>query len=403
MKSGVKLCLSIAVLLFCAPAFRAQGESVPALLKQLADKQTRYAAIENLAQRRAGEAAPEIANLLADEDFNVRFAALRALVALNANGFSEGIWKLYEGEQDSQIKSYAFAALVFFEDDKALETLPQLLETDIGDGIEILSFIGNLNARAAAPALVSILEKGKVSESPTLDIAARRAVINCLGRLKSTEAIPVLRKYVRRETHFPRWEAIRMLGDLNAEEAVDDLMFALDESLTKLDGEFQTENYNTMNQAAFALAKIGDGKAWKLLIRTAEHPKFKYGSQIVGELNRHLDRVLWQRAAQQQIAGAHRQSIKFIIDSINRQKGIEVVLEFEPGKDFSLRAAFEKNDGYPWASADMNSSLLEFVRDLPLAISDGTDPANFTFIFDDGKIRILSLEKAVRWWKTKLK
>ena len=401
MKLGVCFWLSITLLFFSAQAVRAQEESVPVLLKQLNDKQTRYAAIENLVKLDAKEAAPEIAKHLSDEDFNVRFAALRALVALSARGHSAGIRNLYTGEQDSQIKSYAFAALVFFEDERALQTLPQLLADDIVGGMEILSFIGNLDARAAAPVLVSMLEKGKVGDDRAIDDSARRAVINCLGRLKASEAIPVLRKYARRETSFPKWEAIRVLGELEAVESVDDLMFALREALSKFDGEFERDNFYTLNNAARALARIGDRKSWDLLVKTASHPKFLYAGEIVGELNRHLDRDLWERARKQKVAEARLKSIKFIADSINREKGVELILEFEPGKDFARRAPLEKSDGYPWTNVGADSNLLEVVRSLPAAISDGTAPANFTFVFDDGKIRILSVEKAIQVWKTK--
>lgn len=389
------------LLFFFLQTVRAQ-ESVPVLLKQLDDKETRYTAIEKLVKLNARQSAPEIAKQLADEDFNVRFAALRALVALNGRGYSQGIWNLYASEQDSQIKSYAFAALVFFEDDKALAALPQLLADDVVAGMEILSFIGNLDARAAAPPLISILEKGKVGDNLYAESAARRAIINTLGRLKSSEAIPVLRKYVKTETSFPKWQAIRVLGELESKEAVDDLMFALDDALAKIDGDFESDAFHTLNNSAVALAKIGDRKAWSRLIKTAAHPKFLYGSRIIGELNRHLDRGLWERAGKQKVAGAAFNSIKFITDSINREKGVELILEFDPGKDYARRAPLETGDGYPWSSVGANSNLLEVVRSLPPAISDGTEPANFTFVFDDGKIRILTVEKAVQWWSTKI-
>jgi HEAT repeat protein len=394
--------LSIILLFLSVQSIRAQ-ESVSVLLEQLKEKGTRYAAIESLTKLNAKSGAPEISKLLGDEDFNVRFAALRALVALDTPGYSSEIWKLYESEQDSQIKSYAFAALVFFGDDKAIQSLPQLLTDDIVAGMEILSFIGNLNARAAVPALIAMLEKGKVGENQAVDNSARRAVIAALGRLKADQAIPVLRKYAKSEASFPKWEAIRVLGELESKDAVDELMFALGDALANIDGEFKSDNLQTLNNSARALAAIGDQKSWDLLIKTASHPKFLDGSRIIGELNRHLDPDLWERARKQKVAAAQFKSIKFIVDSIDRENGVELILDFQPGTDFARRAPLENGGGYPWANVRQDSNLLEVVRNLPSAICDGTEPANFTFVFDDGKIRILSVEKAIQWWKTKLK
>ena len=36
-------------------------------------------------------------------------------------------------------------------------------------------------------------------------------------------------------------------------------------------------------------------------------------------------------------------------------------------------------------------------------LGDGTLPENFTFIFDNGRVRIVSVEKAVAWWKDRLR
>ena len=378
-------------------------KAMPVLLELLKDKPTRYSAIENLVRIKAVEAAPEIAERLADEDFNVRYMALRALVALRAGGHNLKIWNLYASEEDAQIKNYAFAALVLFDDDKAIQLIPQLLSSDIVNGTGILALVGDMKARAAVPLLIATLDKGKFSDDFYVNIAARRAMVNCLGNLNAKEAIPVLRKYVRTEKHFPKWEAIRVLGEFGAREAVDDLMFVLDEALAKFDGYVQSDAYHTVNNASQALAALGDPKAWSLLIKTAAHPKFLYGSQIIGELNRHLDPLLWARAEKQKLSEPMiNQSIRFITYSINRERGVELVLEFEPGKDFARRAPLENSDGYPWAYVGKGQSVLEVARSLPRAISDGTEISNFTFVFDDGKIRILSLEKAVRWWQAKL-
>ena len=80
-----------------------------------------------------------------------------------------------------------------------------------------------------------IAQPGSAVTGPgDLESAARRAIINTLGRLKSSEAIPVLRKYVKTETSFPKWQAIRVLGELEA--AVIEILWA-EPGLTVVDVE----------------------------------------------------------------------------------------------------------------------------------------------------------------------
>jgi hypothetical protein len=196
------------------------------------------------------------------------------------------------------------------------------------------------------------------------------------------------------------------LGDLRAKEATDDLLRILNQLRYDYKGEANNKTYDVASTAV-ALAKIGDKKAWKKLIDVVANPNFPLSSQVIVELNQHLDADLWQKS--QEIKLPVRQdrqrivSIKELAEIYSRETKIPVILHFEPGKDVSKRLPlappYKDTKGYPWAYVGYNISLIDGLREIPGIISDGTLPQNFTFVFDDKQIHILTVEKAVEWWR----
>jgi hypothetical protein len=144
------------------------------------------------------------------------------------------------------------------------------------------------------------------------------------------------------------------------------------------------------------------------LIDASANPNYPLRSEIIVELNRHIDRKLWDNAAAfilpQRPNNRQLVSLKELAEIYAKESGIPVILEFEPGKDEAKRqplALPNKNtEGYPWDYAPSNVSLLLGMRAIPSIISNDTLPENFTFIFDNGRIKILSVDRAVDWWRT---
>lgn len=413
MKSSLKLCLLIlfSVLVFSFQEARAQefssdlSESVPVLLKQLKDKDKQYYAIQSLVKLDAKEAAPEIAKLLKSEEFNVRHTALMALVSLNAREQVLEIWNLVS---DEQLKSLATAALIYLADERAIRWFSQQIAVDREFSESVLGHAGTLKAKPIIPALIAILEKGKLSDDRYFDLNLRRSIINCLGYLEAKEAAPVLRKYVRGEISFRKWEAIRVLGDLESKEAIDDLIFVLSRALNgytdKGYGNYG-DDYHTIRNAGLALAKIGDKKAWKVLIEAAAHPKFYEGSEVVSGLNQQLAPELWERAKTQKVSAGEYKSIKYVTELVSRETGISVVLELER-ENFRLNypesQVYENTDGFPWITTGEETTVFNIVDRMPSIIKDQTTAEKYTYIFDNAKIRILPLKKAVEWWRNNI-
>lgn len=382
-------------------------EAVPALISQLYDKNniSRYATIAGLIKVDARESAPHVAKFLKDENPNIGYWALDALVKFEVSDkYVSQIWDLYNASDQLQTRTYALAALVAAKDERAVPLAVNVV-TD-KDGYVRGEMLRRLvEAKAVviiAPLIETLKDKTVMGGDIGTDSNIRSSIIQGFSNFQAKEAIPVLRGILNERNRFLRTVAAQALGDLEAKDAVDDLM---DFFLSGLPNPPDRINNFTFDSAtaAVALAKIGDKKTWKSLIDAAENPNYPYRSQIIEELNKHLDRELWRKSNERKVSRQYIVSIKEIAEAYSRETEIPVILLFEPGKDISktkpLAPPYKDTKGYPWANIGGGISLLEGLRYIPRSISAGTLPENFTFIFDDGRIRILSVENAVEWWR----
>ncbi len=73
-----------------------------------------------------------------------------------------------------------------------------------------------------------------------------------------------------------------------------------------------------------------------------------------------------------------------------------VILEYDPAKHFFRNLTPGK---YPTLRGGEEINLQTGLRNIISAIDSGTLPNRFTYIFDNGKVRILAVENAVEWWR----
>jgi len=378
-------------------------EAVPSLVALLQDKDEgkRSYALISLVKVNGREAAADVAKSLGDQSENVRYWALDALVKFNAREHAQAVWKLTEANQLPQTQAYAMAALISFGDARAIPlAVKRMTDDDLSRRREICEFLVQVKATAIVPALVAVLESrtvlGSNPEDTGTDSNIRRDIMVCLTQLGAREAIPVLRSYLRRRdsSAFLQGSAAIALAALGAREAVDDLMPLLD---TKVTGDEWVSN-----EAGLALAQIGERRTWATLIDLAARPTYRYRSEIISELNRHLDRELWDRIQTQKVSGLYVKSVKTTAESFSRESGIPIVLDYQPGRDSSPRKSLD-GDGYPWANTSGSEINLSYgLHEILDGLSDSRIPLSFTFIFDDKHVRILSVEKAVEWWRKQI-
>jgi HEAT repeat protein len=347
------------------------------------------------------EAATDVAKLLEDPSQNNRYWALDALVTFNAREHAPAIWKLTETNELPQTQAYALAALLYFGESRAIPLIvKKATDADMTRRGDMLDFLIKLKTTAIAPAFIVVLEShtvlGSNPEDTGTDSNIRRDIMTCLGKLGAREAIPVLREYARlRDSNtFLQSASVTTLGVLRARESVDDLLVLLDTSVTG-------DEYG-IAETGLALAQIGERRTWRKLIDLAARPACPNRSEIISELNQHLDRQLWESVQTQKVNGLYVKSVKTTADSFSRQSGIPIVLDYQPGRDSSLRKSLD-GDGYPWANTSGGEIRLSYgLSGIVDGLSDSRIPRTFTFIFDDKQIRILSMQRAIEWWRSKL-
>jgi HEAT repeat protein len=378
-------------------------EAVPALLALLQDKDEgkRSYAMISLVKVNGREAAADVAKLVEDPSENNRYWALDTLVKFNAREHAQAVWKLTEANQPKHTQAYAMAALIYFGDARAIPlAVKRATDDDLSRRTEIREFLVQVKANAIVPALVAVLESrtvlGSNPEDTGTDSNIRRDIMVCLSQLGAREAIPVLRSYLRgRDSNmFLQGSAAIALAALRAEEAVDDLLPLLNPKVTGDEWVSQ--------EAGLALAQIAERRTWPKLIDLAANPSYRYRSEIISELNRHLDPQLWERIQTQKVSGLYVKSVKATAEAFSSQSGIPIVLEYQPGRDSSLRKPLD-GDEYPWANTSVEKISLSYgLGQIVDGLSDSRIPLSFTFIFDNKQIRIVSVEKAVEWWRKKL-
>jgi HEAT repeat protein len=330
---------------------------------------------------------------------------LDALVKWNAREHAQAVWKLTEADQgftdpaqQRVTQEYALAALIYFGERRAIPLAIKLATgSDMTRRLEMLDFIVQIKATAFVPALIAVLESSTVlgdnPEDKGTDSNIRRDLMQCLGRLEAREAIPVLRGYARgRESNtFLQIAAVEELGVLRAKESVDDLLALLDKSVTG--------NEFGISETGLALAQIGERRTWRKLIDLAAHPACFKRSEIISELNQHLDPELWKRVQAQKVSGLYIRSVKATVEIFSRESGIPIVLDYQPGKDLSRRNTLEP-DGYPWANTSVEKISLSYgLGQIVDGLSDYRTPRTYTFVFDDKQIHIWPIERAIEWWR----
>ena len=370
-------------------------------LMQDKDESKRHYAMTSLVAIKGREAAVDVAKMLEDPSETNRYWALDTLVQLNAREYAPALWKLTESNQNEQTQRYALAALIHFSDARAIPlAVKKATDPDVSRRNRMLEFLVQVKANAIAPTFVALLESNDVLGGNPPDVGTnmniRRDLMVCLGQLEAREAIPVLRAYARSRDpqDFLRRAAVTTLGVFRAKESVDDLLPLLDLKVTG--------DESATAEAGVALAKIGERRTWQQLIDLAARPSCPYRSEIISELNRHLDSELWQRVQSQRVNGLYVTSVKTTTESFARESGIRMVLDYVPGRDSSLRAALP-GETYPWSNTSGTPILLSYgLSEIVAGLSDDRIPRTYTFIFDDKQIRILSVERAIEWWRTRM-
>lgn len=378
------------------------NKAVRALIPLLSDPNhlQRYYALMSLVKVNGVEAAPYVSKLLYDESENNRFWAVDTLVKINAKTEAPKLWKFMESEKNPRFKGYALAALLHFGDKKAVPVMMKLFKDSVRGEVEIQpgEFIDRLKPKILIPEFLALYyQKERFFESEEYEWQMRLNIYNCLYHYRTRDALPIYRESLFGNKFFekvPRFsEGIaQILIELDDQEAVDQFMAAL--TPEKIDG---VAVYDL--RIGFYLAKFGNRKANKVLIDIVEKSRTpsQFRGAILAEMNKQLDPQLWNRLKTNHMPMVQIESIESFSKKASAESGVEII--FEKAESSMIVSCLSKDltliDAIPCSYSDGRMSLLDTLNYI---FSDRRNQ-RYTWIFDNGKVRILTVENAIDWWR----
>ena len=362
-----------------------------------------YWAMLKLVEINGKEGSPQIAAILKDESPDMRYLAIDSLVKLNAKAQSKEIWQFLKSNTDKRLEGFAIAALIHLEQKEAIPLAVNHFKanTQGDENYYVLEFINKLKPKLLIPALISLYNsKEKFFEDEKQEQKFSDIILQLLIYYRTPDAIPIYRQNLVNKKGYNRdWEVNQevasILGELNATEANEDLIRVFNDCLNASPAIYYL---NDAAVVAVALAKLGDKRMWKQLLDFAEKPNCPAPMEVIAALNKNLDIELWKKTQTLKVKGIDYQSIKVNSEAFSRESGVPIILEFQPEKDKTSGMVLD-GSGYPYIRAGNEIILYQAVRGISATIGNGKTAAVYTFIFDNKTIRILSVEKAIEWWR----
>jgi hypothetical protein len=380
--------------------------AVPVLLEKLSDSKWAFWALEKLVEIDAAEAGPEIAKLLFDERENIAYLAVDALAKLDASAQARDLWQFVKYTKDARSQGYAIAALLKFGEKNAIPIAIDKLK-GVGQETEedyTWHFIDKLKPKILIPPLISLYNtKAPFFADADVDKFFRRIIVDKLAQYRTPVAIPIYREnLVNRFDRIPTpsGSMAALLQQMDAREAIDDITVLFNESAK---GEPGHESDHRAGELGIVLAKFGDRKTWKLLIDYVERSKYWGRGQIIGELNRQVDKKLWDRTHTLMPRLSPATPFRAAIGKISVETGIPIIVENVTRKD-RVECFISDPDERDGILCGYDSGTDNFYHVLNTLINslDYPQRGQYTFIFDKGAIRIMRVENAVAWWRTKM-
>lgn len=383
-------------------------EAAPALTSMLRDENIskQFWAIQKLVEIDAREAAPQIALVLKSEDVNMRFWAIDALAKLNARAQAKDLWQQQKIETDKRLRGFLIVALIHLGQKEAIALFVDQLKTSAVTGEDNFTweFVERVRPKTLVPALISLYNtRESFFADPVPEKKFREWIFRFLLDYKTLEAVPIYRqnlatKKYRVGTGMPNTDVARVLQELNVTEAVDDLIVVFNDAIKPEAG--RNANF-AASDVALTLAKFGDRKVWKMLVDYAEKNDYNRGSLILAQLGKHVDKKLWAQMQTRKPSLIPLDSVKLIAEISSRETGVPISFEYQSKKDaVRCKPPVEVDDKemMPCLYIDGKSSLAEVVAAIVNRLNDDRQ-GQYTFVLDGGTVRILSMEKAIDWWR----
>jgi HEAT repeat protein len=378
-------------------------KAVPALLEKLSSGKDEWWALEKLVEIGAVEAGPEIAGMLTDEPEYRALSAIDALEKLDARAQAKELWQFVKNTKDEKSRAFAVAVLIRFGEREAIPLAIDKLK-GIAQGTDdsyMLEFIDKLKPKMLVPALISLYNtKPPFFADQKTDERFRTNLVRILAGYKTPAAIPIYRaNLIDRSDRWPKPDAqmAALLQELDAREALDDIISLFNEAAKGAPG---SDSDYRAGELGIVLAKFDEPKTWKPLIDYVATSKYWDRGRIIEELNKHLDKKLWDRTHTLVPHLSPAEPFRTALAKISVETGIPISLENDTRRE--RRECFvsepEEKDGILCGYANGTDHLYHVLTTLINSL-DYPRRGQFTYITDKGTIRIMTVEKAVEWWR----
>ncbi|OGN89561.1 MAG: hypothetical protein A2Z74_03395 [Chloroflexi bacterium RBG_13_46_9] len=249
--------------------------ATPYLMPDLSDPHKYYGAIQDLVTVKGTAAIPRLRELLLISEGNKLHWVVWALFNLNANQCADQIYiSCVQNRHGRDISPYFLAALVKWEDSRVYPLVMNRLTDNDGTIREsMITYLVKVGATPIEDAVIAFLKSGHV-DAP--DRGTERNIkadaIRLLGMLKSSKAVPLLRKIVTEKDDYLGDMAIRQLGLMEAKEAIPEIFYQLD------------TRRSAWYAAVLALAQMGSRSAAERVVSELKKKRPSYYGEILEAL-----------------------------------------------------------------------------------------------------------------------
>ncbi len=238
-----------------------ESSATTCLIENVIDKNTkvRINSVIALGHIASQQAIPTLINALADKQTEVRFLAARSLKQIELpNLSSEDLNSLIKSLTDTKanVRAKVAEVLANTNDEKAALALLETLKDNFAwvravsaESIGILASSTSFTTDTKKKVLSALIQASEDSEN-----IVREKVLFALGKMNSTQALPILRKALTSNKHTLRVAAIAALGDLRYRQTIPNLQKALED-----------QNIDVQIAAIKALGKIATPKVKETL------------------------------------------------------------------------------------------------------------------------------------------
>ncbi|MHC4881318.1 MAG: HEAT repeat domain-containing protein [Planctomycetota bacterium] len=345
-----------------------------------------YNILKALVRINAVDGVDHIASLLDVSNSNTRYWAVWALVQLDARQFHEQIFEaVKESKETESLKPYGIAAMVKWEDQRAIElAISRLKEKDMYLRTTMADQLIEIDAKQIVPSLLAFLnDPTMVGGDKGTDSNIRANAIRVIAKLDAEKAIPTLRGFAKSNRTFLAMTAAKALGEIRATDSIPELLSLL---------EVHDTSGGTWYSVTEALARVGQPNTFpRLLSELKQRLPQLHHAKVLWLMSIASDPETYQKLYSMKIYDLESLNISESVNQLTEKCKTPVLLSENVEADDCKRIVCGGNE---FAAMEGLLRILD-----TLNYSGG----KYTFYIFEGKVHIVTIQEAYSFWDTFIK